>query len=322
MEQSGGKAVNLSRVSSLGLPVPNSFVITTSAVEYFLQETGLHERVALFLSQLSDQGRARQGTAYRQLCHEVMAADIPERLRAETTFFAESFLTDAPHGLAVRSSACFEDSEHAGFAGIFDSFLSVRTLDDLWDSIKKCWCSCWNPQAVAYADRMGIAIDAGSMAVLVQETLYPDRSGVIFTADPLTGNPWHFIINATFGLLQATIDGQAPADRYLLEWNTAKILERNIVKKETCQTPGDSRLVTETVDTLQAEKPSLDEDALKELWSAATKIDREFAGPMDIEWVLQLNRLTIIQARPVTALPPFFPHSLEKEEAKDKQLLG
>jgi pyruvate,water dikinase len=316
VELAGGKAVNLSRVSSLGLPIPNSFVITTSAVEYFLKEMGLHELVALFLTQLADQDGDQQSTAYKRLCHEVMIADIPKILRAETTSFAESLLTDAPHGLAVRSSACFEDSEHTSFAGIFDSFLCVRTHEDLWDRIKKCWCSCWNAQAVAYANRRRITIDTDSMAVLVQETLYPDRSGVIFTADPSTGNPWHFSINATFGFLQAAIDGQAAADHYLLEWDTGKILEQNVVKKETCQMPGDSELVTERTDPVQAGQPSLDERALNKLWPAATKIDRVFAKRMDIEWVLQSDKLTIIQARPVTALPQFFPHSLSKEEAK------
>lgn len=316
LDQTGGKAANLARVSSLGLAIPNSFVITTAAVNYFLKDTGLHERITRYLAELTSQRRDRQNAAYEVLCQEVMAADIPHGLREEIASHAQPLLSGAPHGLAVRSSACCEDLDHASFAGIFKSFLCIRSEHDLSDRIKQCWCSCWKPQAIAYADRMGLTLAPHSMAVLVQETLYPDRSGVIFTADPLTGNPWRFSVNATFGFLQAAVDGQAVADCYQVEWNTGKTVDQSIATKTTSLRPGDAGLETERIDSSRAAQSSLEEKTLQLLWSTAAVIEQAFNKPMDIEWVMQSDLLTIVQARPITALPQFFPHTLAKQDAQ------
>ena len=314
--QAGGKAANLERAAGLGFSIPESFVITTSALDYFLKQTALHARVTTFLAELTTPIGDLHKRDYENLCHEIMAASVPDRLRFEFASHAEPLLARAPHGLVVRSSARCEDSGDASFAGIFESFLCIRTEEELWRSIKQCWCSCWNPQAAAYADRMGLSMEPDGMGVLLQETLHPDSSGVIFTADPVTGSPWQFTVNATFGFLEAAIDGEAAMDSYRLGWDTADILDQDIAAKTTRLTPGDSRLLAEPNDPVKAHQPSLDDKNLHMLWSAAAEIDRAFARPMDIEWVMQSDRLVIVQVRPITSLPQFFPHDLAEEDAQ------
>jgi len=118
---SGAKAFNLARISSLGLAVPDSFVITTAALDYFLTHAGLQERVALILTEQTDESSDRQNEVYEHLCRDVMAADIPDKLRVATNPLIKPLLSSAVNGLAVRSSASCEDSDQASFAGIFET---------------------------------------------------------------------------------------------------------------------------------------------------------------------------------------------------------
>lgn len=310
-QHAGGKAANLARVAAMGLSTPESFVVTRAALASFLHETRLQARVSRWLA-----SQPHDDAAFRRLSEEVLATPIPASLREEIARYAEPLLASADHGLAVRSSAVCEDSTRASFAGIFESHLCVRSLGALWRCLQQCWCAAWSPGALSYARRMGMAIASDAMAVLVQETLAPDCAGVAFTADPVTGNPWRLVVNSTFGLLADAIDGRAAADRYVLDWDGGAIVEQQVADKPYTLRPASEGVESKAVPLDMANASSLDAATLETVRAAALAVDRAFDMRMDVEWALTGDRLTIVQARPITALPDFFPYTLSEQDAQ------
>lgn len=196
----GGKAANLARALAMGFPVPHGFVLPRRALSAFLRANGLAAPVSACLESYSRTEWAEQNRRYESICAEVMAAPVPGDIREKVEPEALRVLDSALAGLAVRSSGVCEDSDKAGFAGLYESTLGVLTLDAFWQSVRRCWCSSWAPKIAAYAKRMEVVLPLDAMAVLVQPVVAAENSGVVFTADPLTGDPRRFVLNATFGL--------------------------------------------------------------------------------------------------------------------------
>lgn len=308
----GAKAANLGKAMANGIKVPPGFVVTRNALNLFLQQTGLQSQVKAFVSQCLLAENAGQAAEFAALCRQIEAAPIPEPLIVTVAAMAEPLLAKAPVGVAVRSSGVHEDSATASFAGIYESYLGIRSIDALWMAIKDCWCSAWAPQAIAYAKRMGITPAYDAMAVLIQQLVVADSAGVLFTANPRTGNPWHFILEATFGLAQQLVGsvGNVPADRFVCEWHTGEILERQIVPKPTMCVSGEAGV--QVVPVLEERRllPSLSDPVAMRIATIGLALDRLFGCRVDMEWAVADDEIQIVQVRPITALPAFFPHHL------------
>lgn len=313
--QVGGKAANLGRALSLGLRVPPAFVITREALALFLNETGLVMQAQAMLDDGELDRRARQ-RAYETLCSSVLEAAIPENLTEATSDLVEEFLRSAAVGLAVRSSGVQEDLEKASFAGVYESFLGVSSVDELWDCVRRCWCATWSPQAVDYARKMGLDLQSDQMAVIVQELVPAESAGVIFTADPLTGNPWRFVLNAAFGLAQGVMDGSAPADRFVLEWDTNVVLERRIAEKPAALVPGRDGVQKTASPNGRRTAAAISDEMASQIGGLALQLDRAFDCRVDVEWAVAGQDVHVVQVRPITALPDFFPHELEGQDAE------
>ena len=253
---------------------------------------------------------------FDDLRREVMGLPIPEAIRAEVEPKLAELLRRSPAGVAVRSSSACEDLEKASFAGIYESFLGITSVDAFWHSVLRCWCSMWSPQASAYANKMEITLPVDGMAVLVQTLIPAESSGVAFTADPVTGSPWRFILNATFGLGSRLVDGSAGADRFVLAWDTGEIIEKRIERKPTSLVFQDGRVGEVGLPDRQQLTASLSDEQAQAVGQLALDVDRAFDRRMDLEWAIHGGRLYLLQARPLTALPPFFPHELSPEEAE------
>ena len=315
--QAGGKAANLARVSSAGLSVPDGFVVTRDALAFFLEAADLSGPLSGYLAAAAKGPFSEGREKFESLCDLTNAARIPAELVVAVAPFAADLLAGSPWGLAVRSSAVCEDSTHASFAGVFESYLGVQSLDQLWDRIKQCWCASWSPAAIAYARRMGLEPQPDQMAVLVQRLVPADAAGVIFTANPTTGNPWEFVVNATLGLAQDLVTGKAPADHFMLEWDSGTVIERRFAAKPTMLSAAPDGLTTVQIAPELQEASALSDEELAHLRSVALEIDREFDARVDLEWVLSQGELAIVQVRPITSLPEFFPHTLSVEDAKE-----
>ena len=281
------------------------------ALRLFLEEADLVETAQRLIDAPDGNPELRSG-AYKALCEQVLTAHIPPAVMAAVTPISDKLLAGASHGLAVRSSGVQEDSTTASFAGVYDSFLGLRSVEDIWMAVRRCWCGSWSPQAIDYARKMGIALEVDGMAVMLQMLVNPDSAGVLFTADPQTGNPWRFVSESSFGLARDLVAsaGATPVDRFLFEWDTGEILDRDITPKKTALVPGENGIDKIDIPQDRQATPSLSDEQAKKIAQVGLQIDRAFEARVDVEWVVEGDDIHIVQVRPITALPAFFPHCL------------
>jgi pyruvate,water dikinase len=306
----GGKAANLAKAISWGVRVPAGFVLARDALALFLAEGGLSAGVRQLLDGYRLWDRTERKERYDALCSRGLASPIPASLQAEVGPLARALLASAPAGLAVRSSAPYEDAEATSFAGVFESSLCIPTLEALWEQVRRSWCSAWSPRFADYAARLGLTPDPQGMAVIVQQMVPADSAGVLFTADPLTGNPWRFVLNATFGLAQGLVAGSAPADRFVIAWDTGEVLERHIAEKARALAPGPLGIHEIELPDGRANAPAVTDEVIRQLAQLALGLDRALDRRIDIEWAMAGDECYLLQVRPITALPAYFPHEL------------
>ncbi|MGE5221971.1 MAG: PEP/pyruvate-binding domain-containing protein, partial [Omnitrophica WOR_2 bacterium] len=301
--------------------MPESLVLNRDALRFFLNENDLTNQVQSLLANYPGMEWPRRVAQYEQTCSRIRQVPAPLEIQEAVNPVVAWLLDRSPAGLAVRSSSICEDLEKASFAGIYESSLGVFDLSDFWQSVLQVWCSAWSPKAAAYAQKMGLDIPVDGMAVLIQPVIPASRAGVIFTADPATGNPWRFVLNATFGLASQLVDGSAPADRFVLEWDSGEILEQRIVCKDKAILYNEGKLAETDLPEAVQEQASLQADQLKAISRMALDIDRAFERRVDIEWAVAEESIYLLQVRPITFLPPFFPHQFSAEEAEETWVL-
>ncbi|GIE77003.1 putative phosphoenolpyruvate synthase [Actinoplanes philippinensis] len=206
------------------------------------------------------------------------------------------------HTYAVRSSATAEDSATASFAGQHDTFLNVPA-DAVPVHVARCWASLFTDRAVAYRQRNGIDHGAVRMAVVVQRMIFPRASGIVFTADPVTGNRRITSIDAGFGLGEALVSGLVDADVYKVR--DGEIITREIATKRLriTPTPGGGT-APEAIAAGQQHLPVLNDAEIVRLNELARRLEAHFGTPQDIEWCLDDDGFAIVQSRPITTLFP------------------
>ena len=310
----GAKSANLGKAIEHGFRVPPGFAITRQAFHLFLEQSDLLGSLQRLLKHPVDRPHTERTKAYHAFCQKLLATPIPQPLIDAVAPFADALFAEALCGLAVRSSSIYEDSATASFAGVYESFLGIHSLEVLWTSIQKCWCSAWAPSALDYAHKMGIEPEPDGMAVLVQPLLAADSAGVLFTADPRTGNPWRFVLESTFGLAQELVgtSGAFAPDRFVFAWDSGEILERRLTDKTRIWQAGPDGVQSAALSPARRRAPSLSDETAGRLARLALQVDRAFDCRVDIEWVLVQGELHLVQVRPLTALPEFFPHYLPR----------
>ncbi|HAL42548.1 MAG TPA: hypothetical protein DCP57_08895, partial [Gammaproteobacteria bacterium] len=208
--------------------------------------------------------------------------------------------------VAVRSSANAEDLPGLSFAGQQETYLNVRGADEVSDAVKRCWASLWTAQAISYRHQNGIPQDSVAMAVVVQVMVPSQVSGILFTANPTTGERSEMIINASFGLGEAVVSGQVTPDTYIMDKASGEVREQIIGPKQQ-KIVSDAEQGVRLEDVAESDRAlsSLSGERLAELLAAAKKIENLFDGlPQDIEWAYGTDgALALLQSRPITNLP-------------------
>ncbi|MHC4352132.1 MAG: PEP/pyruvate-binding domain-containing protein, partial [Planctomycetota bacterium] len=206
--------------------------------------------------------------------------------------------------VAVRSSGTAEDLPGHSFAGQHDSYLGITNPEDCADAVKKCWASLWALRAYEYRERNGFDhLDIG-MAVIVQKLIAADTSGVIFTADPITGERGNLLIEACFGLGEALVSGKVTPDRFVVRKKKLKLWSRTISEKKLeCVFNTDGSIREHAVDEERSLSVTLDKRQVRRLAKLAIRIETEFGCPQDIEWAICDRKIHLLQSRPITALP-------------------
>lgn len=282
----GNKACVLAELYQEGFPVPPGFVITTEAFDYFMDLNGLNHTVSSISEESQD------------LRRRVIEGGMPSDLEDAILYHFGSLHRKC---VAVRSSATSEDSESQSLAGHFDSFLGV-TREVLTANIKSCWASLFKPRPYRYGARR---VGTEKMAVIVQEMVDADASGVCFSIDPVTGDHGRIVIEAISGLGELLVQGVVTPDQYTLDKSTFIILEKRISLQ-----PQELRLrnsagginIGELTSRLRTQKA--EDESIRAIADIALKAEKKYRMAIDIEWSLQGKQLFLLQARPVTTTIP------------------
>ncbi len=305
LEMVGGKGRSLARMASAGLPVPAGFLLSTAAYKRFVQENDLLATISALARPEIVGTTVSFESASRRIQELLARPELPSEIASEVRQ-AYRALGEREPSVAVRSSATAEDLPDASFAGQQDTYLNVRGEQALIAAIRNCWASLWTPRAMSYRHQMGIEHSAVAMAVVVQVMVPSEVSGVLFTANPTTGDRTTIVVNASLGLGEAVVSGQVTPDTYLVDRATLNVKEVTVGAKEQKIVP-DGEQGTRREETSQSERgrACLSEEVLRELVTLALKVEGLFDGvPQDIEWALSGGKLWVLQSRPITNLPP------------------
>lgn len=255
--RAGGKGASLARMTAAGLPVPAGFVVPAEVLETSVDAAALRA-----LAQDGDHGAAQELVrAVRPPCMEITDA--------------YTSLGEGP--VAVRSSACAEDSEAASYAGQQETYLEVTGAGDVCARVVDCWVSFFGERALFYRGQKG-SLDDLRMAVVVQRMVDPVTSGVLFTVDPVQRRRDRMIVEAIGGLGEQVVSGQATPDHYVVDRQGGRV--RQHVPN------GDV----------------LSDDELARLARLGLTLEEELGGPQDVEWAIAGGEVFLLQSRPVTTL--------------------
>ncbi len=254
----GGKGASLAKMAADDLPVPPGFVIPAQTLEASVDTERLGE---LVLEEDHEGLRAFWGEADPPR-EEI--SDAYERLGGGK--------------VAVRSSACAEDSEAASYAGQQETFLNVEGAEEVCDRVVECWASFFSERAMFYREQKGSLEDL-RMAVVVQKMVDPDKSGVLFTVDPVKRRKDRMVVESAVGLGEQVVSGEVTPDHYVLD-------KRGEVKREK----------------IVGDEPILDPEELSRLAELGSRLEEKYGVPQDIEWAIVGEDVYLLQSRPVTTL--------------------
>ena len=296
----GGKGASLGEMTSAGLPVPPGFVVTAETYRWFIEKTGIAEELFEAVEVDAEDSTALADAEARAE-ELILGTDMPDDLREEI-LGAYADLDDGEAFVAVRSSATAEDLPDASFAGQQETFLNV-TGEDLIERVKECWASLFTRRAIYYRQEQGFAHRDVDIAVVVQRMVDADKSGVMFTSHPSTGDD-RIIIEAAWGLGEAVVSGSVSPDNYVIDRQTGEILEETIADKKTMMVkdPETGETVEREVEADRREARVLDSDEIERLIELGETAEEHYGDPQDVEWATVDGEVFMLQSRPITTI--------------------
>jgi phosphoenolpyruvate synthase/pyruvate phosphate dikinase len=306
----GGKSANLGELLAAKIPVPPGFALSADAYRAFVEETGLSGAIASALARARTDDVAALTAASKAIDEALRFAPLPDVVRSELTHgYRELAGREEDPPVAVRSSALGEDSADASYAGQQESFLWVRGVEHVCDAVRDCWASLFTPQAISYRLALGSA-DEPAMGVTVQAMVDAEVSGVLFTCNPVSGDPSIVAINASWGLGIGVVGGELTPDDYLVSKITGEVVRRTVSTKhvEYVADPAGRGAIRRDVAADRRDEPCLGDEELVALVDVARRIERHYGGHQDVEWAIAHSQvlpeaLHVLQSRPVTTRP-------------------
>ena len=295
----GGKGANLGELSTInGIQVPDGFCITTEAYKKVTGNNPALNSLLDELTPLKSEERKRISEVSATIRQAIERIPIPKEI--EEAIAAHLQENDA---YAVRSSATAEDLPTASFAGQQDTYLNIIGKKAILQHISKCWASLFTERAVTYRIQNGFNHRQVHLAVVVQKMVFPQAAGILFTADPVTGNRKVVSIDASFGLGEALVAGLVNADNYKV--SNGEVIDKKISNKKLAihalSTGGTEE---RAIEATQQNKQTLMDEQILQLEQTGRKIASHFGSPQDIEWCLANDTFYIVQSRPITTLFP------------------
>ena len=298
----GGKGANLGELTNAGFPVPEAFVLTTAAYDYFIQSSDIMAMIESALEGIdrtSDDSLMAASDEIRAMFEE---CEIPEDLKKEIVARYRILFPKGKKGfVAVRSSATAEDLPDASFAGQQETYLNVGSEEDLFDKIRKCWSSLFTARAIAYREKQGFAHSDVKLAVVVQRMVNSEFSGIMFTVDPNSGAK-QIVIEAGYGLGEAIVGGEVTPDTYVIDKQKMEILKKRISTQHWKYVRGENGgVVKQDMPADMVKSQKIPDDRIQEIAEIGRQIEIHYEKPMDMEWCVEDDKAYIVQARPITA---------------------
>lgn len=299
----GGKGANLGEMFHVELPVPPGFCVTTTVFDRFMADKDHVEEVFKLLDTINKNELESVriiGNKVRQLLNDI---PFPEEIKIELSKMLQEIGED--RAFAVRSSATAEDLPEASFAGQQDTYLNIIGIEALSDAIRRCWISLFTDRAILYRQRNNFSHREVKLSVVVQSMVNSEKSGIMFTVDPLTGHRHTLAIDASYGLGEALVSGMVSPDEFKIDKRSGQIIGRKIgEKKLAIYTSQDGGTITIDTTDEQRRVSSLSDLQINSLAELGQKIEKYYNSPQDIEWAIEQDKIYLLQTRPITSLYP------------------
>ncbi len=313
----GGKGANLGEMFQVGLPVPNGFIIGSNSYFDFIKTTGIDNILKNTLAGLNAEDEQALNKASDYIKSVIIGTALSNDLRVDIVkaynkLCGVDLIPSSSQEIlvAVRSSATAEDLPEASFAGQQATFVNIKGADPLVEAVRKCWASLFEARAIYYRKLNNFDDLKVGIAVVVQKMVESEKSGVMFSVNPVTGENV-IMIEAGFGLGEAVVSGAINPDRYIVDKNSLKISKVNVSRQEVMLVKGKTKDEWIEVPEELQEKQKLSNPEITELAGWGKKIEDHYQFPQDMEWAVEGGKIFIVQSRAVT--------TLKKTEAFEKE---
>jgi phosphoenolpyruvate synthase/pyruvate phosphate dikinase len=295
----GGKGYSLAVLRQKGFQVPRTWCITTAAYQNFVSATGVKPRLLMELNRkkFKDLRWEELWDSALRIRSLFASAHIPENVVAS---LKSALAAELPERCVIRSSAPGEDSRKTSFAGLHASFVNVVGLQSILDHVKLVWASLWSDGALLYRREMRLNVDRSSMAVLVQEMVSGEKSGVAFGQNPQDAS--QAVVEAVYGLNQGLVDGTVEPDRWLLDRDSGRIISYKAAEKDKVVLPAASGVHFEPLSLGETHASPLSEAEVARVFDLVQASEALFGAPQDMEWTFSGGQLFVLQSRPITTL--------------------
>lgn len=298
----GGKGANLGEMTKAGFPVPPGFIVTSAAYFHFLDITGIRGKIHDLLGTISVNDSKELDEAAKKTRDLIMRQEFPPELAKEIVraYFSMNKGLFKHAIVAVRSSATAEDLPGASFAGQQETYLNVYGETELIQKVRACWASLFTARAIFYRATHKFDHFKVGIAVPVQKMVQSDKSGIMFTIDPVTNDKAKVVIEAIFGLGEMIVQGKVTPDHYEVDKKTLTITNHVVRVQEKIMVKKYMDNIVRPLTKKEGEKPKLNDNEIKKLAELGVKLEKHYYFPQDSEWAIEGRNVYIVQTRPVT----------------------
>jgi phosphohistidine swiveling domain-containing protein len=295
----GGKGFALAMLKKRGVRVPDACCISTEAYEAYVSATGLRDRIhmELYRKPFEEMRWEEIWDAALRIRNMFSKTPLPKLLQEALWDFLALRFSDGP--VSVRSSAPGEDSSKTSFAGLHESFMNIRGVKSILEHIRLVWASLWSDRALLYRQELELDVRKSTMAVVVQDMVFGERSGIVFGMSPV--HEAQTAVEAVHGLNQGLVDGTVEADRWILDRGSGRILSHHPSRREKIVAPGPQGVRIEILPPALQQTEPLKDAEVRDVYGLAMKAESMFGSPQDMEWTYQKEVLHALQARPITS---------------------
>jgi pyruvate,water dikinase len=294
----GGKAFAVARMSANGLKVPKSLCVTTETFDRFMGTTGLRDKILMeyYRKRFEDMRWEEIWDLSLKIKNMFLGTSFPFEIDSELTPFIDNFFED--NAVVVRSSAIGEDSDKFSFAGIHESYVNIKGVDLILKHIKLVWASLFSDAAILYRKEIGLDINSSKMAVIIQEFVNGQKSGVAFGKSPNSKS--NMMIEAVYGLNQGLVDGTVEPDRWIVSRSNGSIISYTPSSKEKIISADKAGITISKLPKFKTTKPPLTNKEVQGVYLLCKDLESIFGAAQDSEWTYLNKTLYSLQSRPIT----------------------